>query len=561
MRKEANIMSRFKNVLLGVDDLAWITDDLHQAFWLIERVPAHFNLALGNRHGQIKPVIFKSDTAEALQYLPPRERSIGLLEYIYKEREIADDELKKMNADLAKQWAHDRDKYGAYIQWLSRNDSQEKVTTLLNESKRKHAEMPDVETFFNRYEFPLDKVTSSQLGKIKLFIWIQAGRRNELLPHLLSSVKQKYNKNAHKERNPHKKQFNLMLTKKLIEKLDRHANSIEASRSEIVEGLIKLYLDNVAETRKQNRSSTRLDPNERTLIERHIFGQLGNIRLTENTESKEPDTESEHEEESAAANPSDALNHSSHDTLPNEPETEPEASIKEAPNGPKEVTIEAAIQAATDAVTEAVTEAVTNAMTKVATDAAAKAVAEALAKAALDTETTKDRLAAQPSIVSEINPNEDEAIATMPVEQPNTDSSEQPPVFQPKGEEDEHSSSHDAISLDESQTNQIQENQPTEASEATAPVEQPNTDSSEQPPVFQPKGEEDEHSSSHDAISLDESQTNQIQENQPTEASEATAPVEQPNTDSSEQPPVFEFENEEDEERYQLSITNQPTEK
>lgn len=76
MRKEANIMSRFKSVLLGVDDLAWITDDLHQAFWLIERVPAHFNLALGNQHGQIKPVIFKSRTAEALQHLPPERGAL-----------------------------------------------------------------------------------------------------------------------------------------------------------------------------------------------------------------------------------------------------------------------------------------------------------------------------------------------------------------------------------------------------------------------------------------------------------------------------------------------------
>lgn len=433
MRKEANIMSRFKSVLLGVDDLVWITDDLHQAFWLIERVPAHFNLAMGNRHGQIKPVIFKSNTAEALEYLPLRERSIGLLKYIYKNTKIQEDELRKMNTDLAKQWAHDRDKYGAYIQWLSRNDSQEKVTTLLNESKRKYAEMPDVETFFNRYEFPLDKVTSSQLGKIKLFIWIQAGRRNELLPHLLSSVKQKYNKNAHKERNPHKKQFNLMLTKKLIEKLDRHANSIEASRSEIVEGLIKLYLDDVTETRKQSRSSTRPGLKKIIPIKRGILGRLNDIRLIENTQSNGLDTESGHKEVSVAAIPSDALNHSSHAPLPNEPETEPEASIKEASNGPKEVTIEAAIQA----VTEAVTEAVTNAMTKVATDAAAKAVAEALTKAALDTETTKDRLTAQLRKEPEIHPEDEATEATAPVEQPNTDSSEQRPVFQFEDEEDD----------------------------------------------------------------------------------------------------------------------------
>src|SRR5690606_20261328 len=120
-------------------------------------------------------------------------------------------------------------------------------------------------------------------------------------------------------------------------------------------------------------------------------------------QSNELDTESGHKEASVAANPSDALNHSSHDT---------------SPNDPKEVTIEAAIKAVTEAVTEAVTNAMNKAATDAATKAATKAVAEVLAKAALDTETTRDRLTTQIRKEPEIHPGEEGAIATAPVEQP-----------------------------------------------------------------------------------------------------------------------------------------------
>lgn len=85
--------------------------------------------------------------------------------------------------------------------------------------------------------------TPTQTDHIDFYVHFLSGFRPDYLENLILKIKTKLRKQKFNLRNHEKKQYNLLLSKSLINSLDKHAKRTNVSRSAIIEQLINSYLN------------------------------------------------------------------------------------------------------------------------------------------------------------------------------------------------------------------------------------------------------------------------------------------------------------------------------